>query len=639
MLKTLSLFRSIRTTVALLTAYAVGVSLNVWADPPRMPQIAARELNLDEPLPIPVPTPVPLQEPAVPTPPAVQTPASPAPTPATPIPPSADPATSLSPGQATAPVDRGPAPGTMSPMDQGYSSPYGYQSGPTKEDITFPLGEVYTLRAAEQIGQTRQVVTNRDDFIKVFGASAREGILETPANSVRILGLKLGIVEVTLIGEKGVRTYRLRITPSVRQLETLIAKQFPLATVNVTAAGEHMLVVDGTVETPGDVEGILTLLQNFVGRQGNIINGIKVAGVSQVQLEVVIARVDRTKAKRMGINLEYAGTQGFGGSQIGGAGGVTPLVSASNSTAGVGNAFTSIGGAAASAITPASTVFVGVTKELQQFMAQLEFLKRNGVVKVLARPTLVTLTGRPAEFLVGGEQPFPYQVSAIAQPSVDFKKFGTRLNFLPVILGPDKIRLDLVPEFSTVDPDSSTSASVGGTSIPRFITQRIHTVVEMEPGQTLILGGLLQTEIAGQIDKVPFLGSLPYGGAAFRRVTYAERELELLVVVTPRFVEPLNGSEGPVTLPGEESRSPTDKELFFYGMPEARHDVEPKGILHHQSADGRARRDNVLTEPDDVAQVAPRSRWSLPRWRRSEKPAPATPPVVAQRPVRRVLKD
>lgn len=593
--------------LTVFTVLASPVLRAARAEPPV--RTVARQLAPDEPSPIPVPTPVDPAAPAAPSP--------------------------GIPGDGQPPVpDRGPAPGTgpeaASPLD---STPFGAGStnGPQREEITFPLGEIYNLRTVEAIGKARQVVMNREDFLTVLGANPRDGTLTAPADSIRFVGRKLGVVEMTVIGQTGVRTYRCRITPSVAQLEVLIARQFPRATVEVTAAGEHMLVVEGSVETPGDVEGILTLLQNFVGRQGRLINGIKVSGVSQVQLEVVIARVDRTKAKRLGINLEYAGTEGFGGSQIGGAGGITPIVSASNSTAGVGNAFTSIGGAAASAITPASTVFVGVTKELQQFMAQLEFLKRNGVVKVLARPTLVTLTGRPAEFLVGGEQPFPYQVSAIAQPSVDFKKFGTRLNFLPVILGPDKIRLDLVPEFSTVDPDSSTSASVGGTSIPRFITQRIHTVVEMEPGQTLILGGLLQTEIAGQVDKVPFLGSLPYGGSIFRRVTYAERELELLVVVTPRFVEPLNRSDGPVILPGDESRPPTDKELFFYGMPEAPHVTDSKHGHPGQSAHGPV---SAADSSDGLAQDAPRGfRW--PRLKRSPAPVEDAPPAIAQRPPRK----
>ena len=495
----------------------------------------------------------------------------------------------------------GPMPGMGMGMGMdSHFGPSGMQSaGPPP--IEYPLAEIFTLRSVEQIGKTIQVVTNRDGFITVLGASPKDGTLTKPADSVRIVGRKLGVVELTVIGEKGVKTYRLKITPSVAQLETLIARQFPLSSVEVTAAGDHMLVVEGTVETPGDIEGILTLLQTFVGSKGKVINGIKVAGVSQVQLEVVIARVNRTEFRRLGLNFEYAGKGGFGGSQIGKAGGVTPIASSVANTAATsgGNAFQNIGGAATSAIMPESTVFAGVTHELQQFMAQLEFLKKNGVAKVLARPTLITLSGRPAEFLVGGEQPFPYQVSVLSQPSVDFKKFGTRLNFLPVILGPDKIRLDLVPEFSIVDESSLTT--IGGIQVPRFITQRIHTVVEMEPGQTLVLGGLLQTEATSQIDKIPYLGDLPFAGAAFRRVTHSENELELLIVVTPRLVHPLDGSEGPVSIPGDESRVPTDQELFFHGLPEAPHCPDPSALGYSQGS--RERSKQPRQEPNDSSQT------------------------------------
>ena len=578
--------------------------------------IATRTLRADESLPIPTPKPIVMNEswlvagvpgvdPApdseVPPPePAPNRPRPKSPRSSTNQPPDAphgsppDPTSPFPPGDPDQPptfgpgMNResgpgpGPGPGSDMPHPPMLGGPNGPgQSGPNAEVgpslIYFPLGEQFTLRAFEQIGKTVRIVTNRKEYVAVLGADGPDGTLEKPAESVIVTGRKLGTVELTLIGETGFRRYLLRITPSAELIENTIARQFPLSSVEVTAAGDNMLVLDGSVESPGDVEGIVKLVSNFVGASGTVVNGIKISGVMQVQLEVIIARVDRAGLRRLGLNFEYAGKGGYAGSMVGNIGGVTPINSsvANNAATAGGNAFQSVGGTAASVVTPASTVFLGATHELQQFMAQIEALQQEGVAKVLAKPILTTLNGRPAEFLVGGEQPYPYQTSALTSPSVEFKKFGTRLNFVPVILGPDKIRLDLVPEHSSVN--FTQSLVVGGNQVPQFITQRIHTTVEMEPGQTLVLGGLLQTESDAQVEKVPFLGDLPLVGAAFRRVRHQERELELIIIVTPRLVHPMPETDCPPPLPGDESRRPTDKELFWHGLPESPHELPAGG--------------------------------------------------------------
>ncbi len=436
------------------------------------------------------------------------------------------------------------------------------------QSLSIPLGEFFNIRAYEDIGKIKQVFINRNDFLFVRGADEKDGTMKKPTNSIQVVGRKLGLVELTLIGERGVKKYSVRITPTVLLIEALIARQFPLSTVEVTAAGDRMLVLGGSVESPADVDGILQLVKSFVGNQGEVVNGIQVSGVMQVQLEVVIARIDRAELRRLGLNFQYAGTGGYAGSSIGNIGGVTPIASsvANNAATAGGNAFQDVGGEAASVVTPASTVFFGVTNELHQFMSQIEALQVQGVAKVLAKPILTTLNGRPAEFLVGGEQPYPIQTTPLSSPTVEFKKFGTRLNFVPIILSPDKIRLNLVPEHSSVN--FTQALVIGGNQVPQFITQRINTTVEMEPGQTLVLGGLLQTESDAEVQKVPILGDLPLVGAAFRHVRHQERELELIIIVTPRLVSPLNASECPPPLPGDESRRPTDKELYWHGLPE-----------------------------------------------------------------------
>lgn len=500
-----------------------------------------------------------------------------------------DPSETQAPSETQMPIDERAAPGIQY-TQEGQMSPQFSQN--STQELQIPHGEFFNIRAFEDIGKIKQVFINRNDFLFVRGADEKDGTMKQPANSIQVVGRKLGPVELTLIGERGVKKYQVRITPTVLLIEALIARQFPLSSVEVTAAGDRMLVLGGSVESPADVEGIVQLVKSFVGPQGDVVNGIQVSGVMQVQLEVVIARLDRAGLRRLGLNFQYAGTGGYAGSSIGNIGGVTPIASSVANDAAVagGNAFQSVGGSAEAIVTPASTVFFGVTNELQQFMSQIEALQQQGVAKVLAKPILTTLNGRPAEFLVGGEQPYPVQVSPLSSPTVELKKFGTRLNFVPIILSPDKIRLNLVPEHSSVN--FTQALVVGGVQVPQFVTQRIHTTVEMAPGQTLVLGGLLQTESDAEVQKVPFLGDLPVVGAAFRHVRYQERELELIVIVTPRLVSPLNASECPPPLPGDESRRPTDKELFWHGLPEVPSEVPDMSEMNHQSQPYAAARVN-----------------------------------------------
>jgi pilus assembly protein CpaC len=186
----------------------------------------------------------------------------------------------------------------------------------------------------------------------------------------------------------------------------------------------------------------------------------------------------------------------------------------------------------------------------------------------LANPTLTTLSGRPATFLSGGEQPYPTPAAVGQPPGVEFRPFGTRLTFLPVVLSDGRIRLEVEPEVSRLD--FANAISFAGTTVPQFLVQRVHATVEMSNGQTFAIGGLMQTTVDGRTDKVPCLGDTPFFGSFFRRVRYEESEQELLILVTVRLVDPMDCAQrGQTKMPGQETRTPTDFELFLEGILEA----------------------------------------------------------------------
>jgi pilus assembly protein CpaC len=200
------------------------------------------------------------------------------------------------------------------------------------------------------------------------------------------------------------------------------------------------------------------------------------------------------------------------------------------------------------------------------FFGFLEALRTEGLVKLLTEPRLVTMSGEPASLLSGGRQAIP-EAQGLGTISVRFEPFGTTLNFLPIVLGNGKVHLDIQTIVSQID--QSVGTTINGTQVPGRTEQSARTVVEIEDGQTLAIGGLIQHITEAGTNKVPILGDLPYVGAAFSTKSYTDIEQELVILVTPHVVDPMACNQLPKTLPGEETRKPDDYELFLEGILEA----------------------------------------------------------------------
>jgi pilus assembly protein CpaC len=223
-------------------------------------------------------------------------------------------------------------------------------------------------------------------------------------------------------------------------------------------------------------------------------------------------------------------------------------------------------GQALSAAAGNANLFGGIISNNAGFLAFLQALETEGVAKLLAQPRLVTLSGNPASFLDGGEQAVPVP-AGLGQVGVQFEEFGTRLNFLPIVLGNGRIHLEVEPEVSTLD--ANAGVAIAGATVAGRATQRIHTTVEMETGQTFVIGGLIQKATNATANKVPVLGQIPFLGAAFSAKSHTDDESELVVLVTPHLVDAQSACQVVKVLPGQESRSPDDCELFLEGLLEA----------------------------------------------------------------------
>ena len=203
----------------------------------------------------------------------------------------------------------------------------------------------------------------------------------------------------------------------------------------------------------------------------------------------------------------------------------------------------------------------------------LSLLESHHLARVLAQPTLVVESGKPAKFLAGGEVPIP-----VAQQqdtvTVEYKEFGVVLEFTPTVLEDDRIRLEIRPEVSNID--ETAGVDLKGIVVPGFRSRRTETTVTVGDGESFIVSGLMQDEVRAAVDQVPLLGEIPVLGALFRSSAYENNRSELAVLVTPRLVHPFQEDAAP-SLPGERITGPDTAKALLLGRLSAEADAPPFG--------------------------------------------------------------
>jgi pilus assembly protein CpaC len=388
--------------------------------------------------------------------------------------------------------------------------------------------------------------------------------IDRDPTTVLLVGAAPGVTRLELEDADGFReTREVVVQPDVEYLTRQLKAAFPATSFTVTPIGPSSIALSGYISR-AEEGGLIERAAQQLGFQ--VANNLRVHGVQQVQLDVVIARVRRTKARNFGFTFLQNTRQQLAGSAFSG---ILPTVQAG--LVGIGGQGNAILGPAqfGQAINSApgnANLFGGLIGSNYGFLAFLQALENEGLAKLLAQPRLVTKSGQPASFLDGGEQAVPVP-AGLGVVGVQFEEFGTRLNFLPIVLGNGRIHLEVEPEVSVLD--ANAGVAIAGATVPGRATQRIHTTVEMEAGQTFVIGGLIQKASGGNALKVPVIGQIPFLGAAFSQKSFTDDETELVVMVTPHLVDAQSACQVAKVLPGEESRSPDDFELFLEGLLEA----------------------------------------------------------------------
>lgn len=306
---------------------------------------------------------------------------------------------------------------------------------------------------------------------------------------------------------------------------------------------------EGVLQASEDLGFTLDRLATFAGLEGeaNVVNLLQIPGEQQVMLRITVAEVNRTALRSIGVNLDINGGSGVG---------FLSAFPSGNVVQGLNTGILALEGGTLS-VTRGD---LGLT---------LNALKQQGLSRTLAEPNLVTLHGRPARFQAGGEFPIPVARVGFgsAAQGVEYIPFGVQVRFVPYIVDRDKIRLTVAANIST---RSEGTTDVGGSQVPSNInTRNFSNTVELREGQTLGVAGLIQTNFGGNTSRVPILGDLPFVGRLFKSDDTSAGEQELVILITPELVHPLDPEEC-LSLPGSDVFEPSDVEFYLKGYLESR---------------------------------------------------------------------
>jgi pilus assembly protein CpaC len=421
------------------------------------------------------------------------------------------------------------------------------------QDLTMVVNSSHTIETKEPY---KYITVDNPDIISAQPISS---------NKIQLAARRNGVTQVEIVnGEGKSQSVQIVVFGDARELEIILRRQFPKSQLNVTPI-QTGCIVSGVVADSDDVERAISIAELYFSR---VINNIQVMGVHQVLLHTQVMEVSRSKLRDLGFDWQWSNSGDFATQTVNG------LVNAGSSGLNV----TGSG---------LDTFRFGVVGNNSAFFGLIRALRQNNLVKVLADPTVVAVDGRPASFNSGGE--FPIVVpSGLGQVGIEFREFGTRVDFVAKVRGDTRIALEVRPTISEIDP--TRSVTIQGTTVPGLRSRFVDTAVELNAGQTLAIAGLIQVRTESEVIGIPGLSELPYLGVPFRRTREVQNEVELLILVTPELVEAMDPCEVPTSLPGFNSQSPTDSELFFRGYVETPVDASigacPPGMQGGQMMQG-----------------------------------------------------
>lgn len=388
----------------------------------------------------------------------------------------------------------------------------------------------------------------------------------------------------------------IRVGSNIESIDQMLKLAMPDAKVAVSTVGANTYLLTGTVASPDDAAEAQRLVEAFVGKTNaagatNVISRLKMATPLQVNLQVRFAEVSRSLVREISSNLSSRDNQGgmlFGIARGNGGGTFTntpgtisginttglPVLDASSAlglpTGTINLPFDPVSGkyvVGGALFTPAGNnvgqTAVSLAGRLfgMNVAASFDMAERIGLVTTLSQPNLTALSGETADFLAGGEYPIPIS-QGLGATSIEYKRFGVSLSYTPTVLSNGRISIRVRPEVSELS--SQGAVQLNGFQVPALTIRRAETTVELGSGQSFMIAGLMSNSAQNTIDKTPGAGDIPILGTLFRSTNFRRGETELVIIVTPYLVQPVNAND--IVLPTDGYQSPQEIQRLLGNM-------------------------------------------------------------------------
>jgi pilus assembly protein CpaC len=432
-----------------------------------------------------------------------------------------------------------------------------------------------------------ELVTLPGSMTDVFVAN--EEIADVQVKSQRqlyVFGKSGGETTIYASNERGdvIFSANIRVGSNIGSIDQMLAMAMPDAKVSVSTMGANTVLLTGTVGAPEDAAEAERLVQAFLGEEANVISRLRTATPLQVNLQVKIAEVNRSLLRNIGGNLQTFDTTG--GFRFGVGTGGRRLVTGE---AGLGGPFGVGNGIANPTIrvpvlganglplfnpdgTPITQILNGTGVNSNDgttisglgklfgmdMLGALDLSERLGLVTTITEPNLTALSGETATFLAGGEFPIPI-AQGLGQVTVQFRQFGVSLAYTPTVLSNGRISMRVRPEVSELSTNGAIT--LNGFQVPAITTRRTETTVELGSGQSFMIAGLMSANAQNLLDKAPGVGDVPILGNLFRSREFRKGETELVIIVTPYLVKPVDAKD--IKLPTDGYHSANELEQFI----------------------------------------------------------------------------
>lgn len=421
-------------------------------------------------------------------------------------------------------------------------------------------GGVHAGQLDVPLNKSQTVTLDRPFGRAMIGSDEIADIMPISDRSIYVLGKKMGTTSLTVYDKGGrvITIVDVAVGPDVLSLRRQLSELMPGEPINARISNDAV-VLSGVVSSASAAQNAVQIAGTYAGEK--VVNMMGIGSSQQVMLEVRFSEINRQTGKEIGVSGFFRNGSGRFDGAIGNGASLIP------------DPDTGEGILKLSSITDSFGIFrKNFSLGGLDILGVLDSLENKGLAKTLAEPTLVALSGEKASFLAGGEFPIPVVQGNGGggggggggfggSITIEFKPFGVSLGFTPTILADGVINMIVEPEVSSIDPNNSII--LNDITIPGLQTRRASTTLELRDGESFAIAGLIRQDFATTVRQVPLLGSIPIIGSLFRSSGFKRGETELLIVVTPRLVQPIRPNQ--VALPTERVGDAKELDLFLLG--------------------------------------------------------------------------